>query len=787
MVQTKVLDVPLILPNGYDCQRCVDRLRDSLLRVHGVQSVHVDFPAAKLTLAYDPNLVALETVERKAEEIGVELAETIAHHTFPLAGMDCPDCAMKIEKAVTKLPGVLSAQVSFAAARMVVEYNRNQLSPNDVVERVRSLGYGASLSDRSEEASTFWQRNKLALSTTASGAALLAGLAAEHLGASEAVVRSCLLLAMLSGACYMARSAVASLLSASFDTNFLMLLAAAGAVAIGQWTEAATVVFLFSLGNTLESYTAERARASIRSLMKLAPETAVVIRDSAHTEVPVSQVRVGDTVLVRPGSRVPVDGTVVSGTSVVDQSPITGESIPVEKAPGDQVFAGTINQAGALEVKVQRLAGDTTLARLIHLVQEAQAQKAPSQRFTERFGRIYTPTVIAVAVVLGLIVPLAVGGDFRAWFTRSLTLLVVACPCALVISTPVAVAAGIARAAGMGVLIKGGAVLERLGSLRAAAFDKTGTLTKGVPSVAEVVGFRGADSTHVLHAAAAVESYSEHPIASAVVAAARERGFSQLRAQEFRSVPGRGVTAKLGAVTYTVGSRRYLEEQGVDVSTADEVLRSWLASGRSAVLVASEGTLVGAIAIRDTVRPQSRVAVRDLKALGFRPIVMLTGDDDAIAAAVSAELGVDEYRAGLLPEHKVDAVNELIDHHGQVLMVGDGVNDAPALATATVGVAMGAAGTDAAIETADVALMSDDLTRIPDAVRLSRATLSIIRQNIAFSFAVVLLLVGTTLVSGLRLSLGVLGHEGSALLVILNGMRLLRYCGRPQHEHRRRG
>jgi len=785
MVQVRVLDVPVVLPNGYDCERCVGRLRDSLLRVQGVQSVDVDFSAAKLTLVYDPNLVTLETVERRAEEIGVELAEAIAHHTFPIAGMDCPDCAVKIEKAVMRLRGVLSAQVSFAASRMVVEYNPNQLALSDVVDRVRSLGYGASVADHPEEASTFWQRSKLAISTAASGAALLAGLAAQHLGAGDAVVRSCFAFAMLSGAYYMARGAIASLIAASFDTNFLMLLAAAGAVGIGQWTEAATVVFLFSLGNTLESYTAERTRASIRALMSLAPETAVVVQGGAHAELPVSQVRIGDTVLVRPGSRIPADGTVVSGTSAVDQSPITGESIPVEKVPGDQVFAGTINQDGALEVRVERLAKDSTLARLIHLVQEAQAQKAPSQRFTERFGRIYTPAVIATAAVLGLLVPLVSGGDFRAWFTRSLTLLVVACPCALVISTPVAVAAGIARAARMGVLIKGGAVLEQLGALKAAAFDKTGTLTKGVPSVVGVTGFGGTDASEVLRIAAAVEALSEHPIAAAVVTAAREEGCSVPTAHDFRSVPGRGVTAKLGPTAYTVGSRRYLEEQGVDVSPAEGLLQGWLASGRSAVLVAADGNLIGALAIRDTVRPESRAAVESLRALGFHPIVILTGDDDAVAAAVSAELDSDEYRASLLPEQKVDAVNELLHRYGQVLMVGDGVNDAPALAAATVGIAMGAAGTDAAIETADVALMSDDLTRIPEAVRLSRKTLSIVRQNIAFSFAVVLLLVGTTLVSGLRLSLGVLGHEGSALLVILNGMRLLRYRSGPQGLARR--
>jgi Cd2+/Zn2+-exporting ATPase len=778
MVEIKVLDVPVILPNGYECERCVNRLRGSLLEVYGVKSVKLDPGSAKLTLEYDPNLVTLEAVERRAREIGVELEEKIVHHTIPLAGMDCPDCAVKIERAVTNLPGVLSVQVSFPASRMLIEYDPSLTSPSEVARRLRALGYAAAEAEKPKEFSIFWQKNKLWMSTAASGAALAAGLAASHFGASETAVRFCLAFSIVVGAYYMARSAVASLVAASFDTNFLMLLAAFGAVAIGQWTEGAMVVFLFSLGNTLEVYTTNRTRDSIRSLMRLSPETALVLKDGTEVQVSASQVAVGDIVLVKPGARIPVDGKVVHGNSVVDQSPITGESVPAEKGPGDEVFAGSINLSGALQVEVQKPAGETTLARIIHLVEEAQAKKAPVQRFTERFGRIYTPAVISTAVFLGVVVPFAFGGSFEVWFTRSLTLLVVACPCALVISTPVAVAAAIARAARMGVLVKGGAVLEHLAVLRVAAFDKTGTLTLGRPSVADVVSFGELSDLEVLRLAASVERLSEHPIAEAVVSAAKARGLRLEEPSRFRVQPGRGAMAEINGTNFLVGSRRYMEEQLVDVSPADPVLKRWQSAGWTAALVASDNRLIGAVAVSDTVRPEAKPALNALKDAGFHRMVMLTGDEDEVAASVARELGLDEYRSRLLPEQKVDVVNSLVKQHGRALMVGDGVNDAPALAAATVGMAMGAVGTDAALETADVALMSDDLMRIPQVVQLSRQALKIIKQNIAFSFTVVIFLVVTTLVSGLRLSLGVLGHEGSALLVILNGMRLLNWTPR---------
>jgi Cd2+/Zn2+-exporting ATPase len=772
MVQTRILDVPLTLKEGRDCERCVGRLRDSLLEVNGVQSADVDLASSTLTLVYDPSLVALETVERRAEEIGAELGATIAHRIVPLAGMDCPDCAAKVEKAVLKLPGVLSAQVSFTASRMVVEYQADRVSLDQIVGRVRSLGYGAAERGEPEETPSVWQRHKLAISTGVSGLALTVGVAAQHLGAPQAAVDACYAAAMLAGAYYMARGAVASVMAAAFDTNFLMLLAAIGAVSIGQWAEGALVIFLFSLGSTLESYTTERTRSAIRRLMQLAPEKATLVANGVREDVPVREIAVGDVVLVRPGSRLPVDGVVVAGSSAVDESPITGESMPIEKGEGDEVYAGSINQTGALHVRATKAYEDTALARIVHLVEEAQALKAPSQRFTEQFGRIYTPTVIGVALVLGLVVPL-VAGNFHAWFPRSLTLLVVACPCALVISTPVAIAAAIARAARMGVLIKGGAYLEQMGGLRVAAFDKTGTLTTGKPSVAEVVAFGESSAREVLRAAASVEALSEHPIAAAVVAASRERGLVLQEAKGFTAEPGRGAFAVVEGTPYWVGSVSSLAGSGVDLSPAKGIIEEWQRKGQTVVLVASGRWLIGALAVQDTVRPNAPRAIQQLRAVGIRRIVMLTGDEDATAASVAASLGLDEYRARLLPAEKVDAVNALQEQYGRVLMVGDGINDAPALAAATVGVAMGATGTGVALETADVALMSDDLTRLPAAIALSRQAMAIVRQNVAFACAVVLMLVLTTLTTGLRLSAGVLGHEGSALLVILNGMRLL--------------
>ncbi|MBW3624810.1 MAG: cadmium-translocating P-type ATPase [Armatimonadetes bacterium] len=704
----------------------------------------------------------------------MDLGRRIRHETLTLSGMDCPDCAMKLEKGVQRVPGVLSAQVNFAAARMWVEYEPDAAALTDVVRQIETLGYGVEDGNVPAGPVPFWVRYRNFLATGSSGLFLLLGFLAAWLGAPEIVPTLLYATAILSGGYPLARTAVGALRTFTFDTDFLMLVAALGAALIGEWIEGAMVIFLFSLGNSLESMTVEKTRASIRGLMEMAPQTATLIKDGGDVEIPVEQIRPGDEVRVKPGGKVPVDGVVLTGTSSVEEAAITGEPLPVEKDEGDSVYAGTLNGDGSLVVRSLRPFEETTLSKIVHLVEEAQAQKAPSQRFTERFGRIYTPSVIAAALVTGIAWPLMFNLPFAEWFHRALTFLVVACPCALVISTPVAVAAAIGRAARQGVLSKGGAAMEALGSVRCIAFDKTGTLTAGKPAITGLMTAAGVTEGELLSAAAAVEVHSQHPIARAVLNAAEQRGIGVKPSESFASIPGRGAEGLVNGRTVFAGNRAYLEGQGIALDSLGPQVAAWLSQGKTPVWVGRDGQLMGALAVEDTIREVSRDALERLRRMGVEQFVMLTGDDERAARAVAKELGITEIRANLLPEEKVEAVRELLKRYGRVAMVGDGVNDAPALALATVGVAMGAAGSDVSLETADVALMGDDLHHLAFAVGLSRKMLAVIRQNLAFSFFVVAVLVGSILFNRIGLAVGVLGHEGSALLVILNGMRLLK-------------
>ena len=553
----------------------------------------------------------------------------------------------------------------------------------------------------------------------------------------------------------------------SLDMNFLMTVAILGAVAIGEYLEAAAIAFLFSTAELLESYAVDRARASMESLMDLAPKTAVVLRDGVEETVRASEVAVGDVVVVRPGERIPVDGSVVEGGSAVDESPLTGESLPVEKDPGDPVFAGTITRDGFMHVRTEKPADSSSLARIVELVERAGAEKAKTERVVTRFARWYTPA-ITVAAVLVVAVPTLAGADFITWLVRGLTLLVIACPCALVISTPVAVVSGITAAARRGVLIKGGVYLEAMSGVRAMAMDKTGTLTVGHLEVRDVRSTRGAPPTTVLARASAVEARSEHPIARAIhEEAVRREIYSHYAVRDFSTRRGEGVTARLDGVRHFVGKPATL---GLGEPPADMA-----GDGRTVVAVADDDGPLGWISLEDRARKQARVAVGRLHAMGIRPVVMLTGDDAATGRRIAGETGVDEVMARLLPHEKVDALRELEREHGRVAMVGDGVNDAPSLAAASVGIAMGAAGSDAAIDSADVALMGDDLTRLPYLFRLSRKSRAVIRQNIATALLVKLVLVVGVPLGMVSLIAAVLvGDVGVSLLVTANALRLAR-------------
>jgi Cd2+/Zn2+-exporting ATPase len=490
--------------------------------------------------------------------------------------------------------------------------------------------------------------------------------------------------------------------------------------------------------------------------------------------VPVEEVQIGDVLAVRPGERVPLDGTVSGGSSEVDQSPITGESLPVGKAAGDAVYGGTINRGGYLEIRVTKHVQDTTLSRIIHSVEEAHSRKAPSQSFVDRFARVYTPAVVLIAVMVAILPPLIGGAAWGVWFYRALVLLVVACPCALVISTPVTIVSALARATRDGILFKGGVFLEAVGSLKAFAFDKTGTLTHGKPAVGQVVALNGADEQSVLRLASGIESRSEHHLAAAILAEARSRGIETPEGDEFLSMPGKGAAATIEGKRYYIGNHRLFEEMGWCYPELDARLETLETQGNTAVILGDGRTVMGIIAVADQPRAESAAAIAGLKALGVEQTQLLTGDNRSTAQAIAERIGIDAIRAELLPEDKVAAVRELVERHGSAAMVGDGINDAPALATATVGIAMGVAGTDAALETADVALMSDDLSKLPLAVRLSRRALGLVKQNIAFSLLLKAVFIALTPLGLTTLWMAVVADMGASLLVIFNGLRALR-------------
>ena len=819
------LEIPILLPENGDCADCVERLQAALRPHKGIQEVHVDQTgdSPRLCLHYDPNLLTLEDVERHARQEGITVQQRYRHRDLAISGMDCADCAVKLEKGVGRLDGVLHTAVDFTAAKMRVSYDVEQVQQTDIVDRIRRLGYRVTDEEQPTAVAAdpgglrgfvaFLGRKRRDALTAVSGLLILLAFALETAGIPVAFSHAIYGAAIVAGGFYVARRGLAGVwFNRELDMNFLMMIAAIGAAAIGAWEEGALVTFLFSLGETLEVYTMDRARGAIRSLMQLAPAEATVLRPcvdcaghlgqplpdggayeggscpwcEAHEErLPVAQLSIGDTILVRPGERLPMDGTVTKGTSAVDQAPITGESIPVEKRPGEETFAGTINGPGALEVRVTHLAQDSTISRIIHMVEEAQGQKAPSQRWVDVFARYYTPSTVALALLVAAVPPLFFGQPFldppgggHGWFYRALALLIIACPCALVISTPVSIVSAISNAARNGVLIKGGAHLEAAGQLAVMAFDKTGTLTRGAPAVTDVIPWGDRTRAEALALAAAVESRSEHPLARAVVEAAQQQGIAHVSAQDFQALAGRGASAVVNGQRAYVGNLTLLEDIGVEVPRALRAqVRHLEEQGKTTMVLATQDAdcqFWSIIALADTVRPDAREAVAALKRAGIRHTVMLTGDNQRTAAAIAAQAGIDEVRANLLPEDKVGAIEALLGEHGRVAMVGDGVNDAPALAQADVGIAMGGAGTDQALETADIVLMSDDLTKLPFAMDLSRRALGIVRQNMAFS----LLIKGAFLLLALpglaTLWMAVFADMGASLLVTLNGMRLLR-------------
>ena len=785
MIAMTRLDLPSFVPaETVGCDLCLTRFEERLQATTGVKEIHVDRASGVAILHFDADLISQASLEAAAEAEATRLGTTYTHRVLPIEGMDCADCAMTLERGVGHLDGVRWVSVNFAGARMSLEYASTETDMAAISKRVSSLGYRVSDGEATtDDDSSFIQRlrnDREMLSLLVSAVLTVAGLAASWLGAPTLASTALFVVAIVTGGVPIARKGYAGIRAAhQLDINALMTIAVIGAARIGQWSEAATVVVLFALGEALEGFTVDRARRSIRSLMNLAPAVATVRTHDGEREMPVTQIAPGDVVVVRPGGRIPADGLILAGQSTINQAPITGESMPVDKTRGDSVFAGTVNGAGVLDVRVSLPASDSTLARIIHMVEDAQAQRAPTQRFVDVFARYYTPAVVAMAAAGAVVPPLLLGDSWLNWLYRALVLLVIACPCALVISTPVSIVAALSAAARSGVLIKGGAFLEIAGSLRALAFDKTGTLTRGEPSLTTVLPLNAADEIALLTLAAAAERYSEHPIGAAIVKAARARGIDLDRVPGNESVAhsGLGIETLVNGSTVRVGTRGFVAGDALE-TTIERQMTALEESGQTAVLVARDGAIIGLLGLADKLRPEAAAAIRAVKSAGIAETIMLTGDRREVAQSIANEVGVDSFEPELLPDEKVSAIERLLKRHGQVGMVGDGINDAPALARSTVGIAMGVAGSPAALETADIALMGDDLAKVAYTMRLSRSTKRIILQNISLALVIKVVFLTLAIAGTATLWEAVFADVGAAMIVIANGMRLLRYRDR---------
>lgn len=716
--------------------------------------------------------------------------------TFEIEGLDCPDCAVSLEKAIAALPNVTSAKLNFIAGTLVVAPQAGHVVVTDVERVARDMGHRAtaqgdtrSVHSRSEAFSREWvRRNQRTLVTGIGGALLLGAVLSSLLGTLEGLTITLFVASTVVNGYYAARAGWTSVrYTRSVDMNVLMTIAAVGALIIGEYEEGAMVIFLFALGNVLESATMDRARQAIRSLMELAPREAILLQNGTETRIAVDVLKLHDHILVRPGDRLPMDGRILEGHSAINEAPVTGESLPVDKGVGDDVYAGTVNGGGALTIEVTRLAADNTLSRIIKMVQEAQAQRAPSQRFVDRFARVYTPIVVGLAILIAVIPPLLGWGSFAEWLYKGLVLLIISCPCALVISTPVTVVSAIARAARAGVLIKGGTYLEQMGAIRIVAFDKTGTLTKGEPQVidCECNEQRQNKETEkclacedLIAKAAAIESRSEHPLARAIVRHAQDLGVDGRYApgQTVSATAGMGIEGQVDGHRIFVGSHAFVHRNGEPENDLCGSIEKAENDGHTILVIEDQCCDErGYIAVSDTLRPGMSQVMTDLRQVGIRRTVMLTGDNEKTARLIAEAAGVDEVRARLMPEDKVQAVEELQSEYGRIAMVGDGVNDAPAMARATVGIAMGAAGTDAALETADIALMADDLSQLPFTIGLSRRALRIIQVNIGLSLAIKGLFLLLAFGGTATLWMAVFADMGMSLLVTLNGLSVLGY------------
>ncbi|ODG98434.1 cadmium-transporting ATPase [Nostoc sp. KVJ20] len=823
--------------SGMDCGSCAKTIEASLQQLSGVTETSVSFATGRVKVSYNLDVLSEAEIVNSITALGysvdVALTKTLQ---VQVGGMDCGSCAKTIEVGLQQLPGVSDVSVNFATERLQLSYDPQQVSEKTILDQITSLGYTVEHSrdanpydyehDHSHNhtpahsvskpaqntAATnwkFWLSNRRGQSVILAGIGLILGLLAQYLALPIFLARAFYGISIVIAGYPIARAGLFELRLRRADMNLLMTISVVGAVILGDWFEGALVVFLFSLGTTLQVFTFGRTRNAIRALMDLTPPTATVKRGNQEVTVPVESVRLGEMLTIRPGGRVALDGVVISGNSSINQSPITGESVPVDKEIGDTVYAGTMNQTGFLLVKVTHTAGDTTVAKIIHLVEQAQGSRAPTQQWVDRFAEVYTPIVILIAIAIALIPPLAFAQPFNVWVYRALVMLVIACPCALVISTPVSIVSAIGAATRKGVLFKGGNALETAGRLTTFAFDKTGTITQGLPIVQKVYDLGKVSANMVLQIAASLEQQSEHPLSKAIVAKAHEQGMELETPINFTALPGKGIQANFreqrvggfplnptvvgtpkppvvatayskgelgkypeGDLLYFVGNQRLFLDQGIHLSNKAESLLTEIEQlGQIPVLIGTNEGLLGAIALSDGIRLEATEALRQLRRVGLNRLVMLTGDRTAVAKQIAQQVGITEYRAELLPEDKLEEI-QLLRQKGVVGMVGDGINDAPALAAADISFAVG--GIDIALETADVVIVGSDLRRLAYAVELSRRTVSVIQQNVVFSLVTkgLFLLLGTFGFVGLAVA--VLADTGTSLLVTANGMRLFK-------------
>ncbi|EMA13066.1 zinc-transporting ATPase [Haloarcula marismortui ATCC 33800] len=810
-----------------DCPSCAGKVESSVRELSGIKAVDPQVATGRLTVEYDETETDVDAIAARVEAAGYTVpddgGETLR---FSVPEMDCASCAGKVESALGGVDGIRSAETRPTTGTVVVTYDRDATTEGDLVAAIESAGYEVTETTGEDDTGTgqpdengsLWTSSR-ALKTWASGVFVAFGLLFEFLlrganaqvgsvlGSPLHVADTLFLIAVATGGQEILRGGYYSLKNRNLDIDLLMSIAILGALtaslAFGEalYFEAATLAFLFSIAELLERYSMDRARNSLAELMDLSPDEATVKRDGAEEVLPVDDVQVGDVVVIRPGEKIPMDGEVIDGTSAVNQAPITGESVPVDKTEGDEVYAGSINEEGYLEVQVTAAASDNTLSRIVQMVEDAQSNKTEREQFVERFSAYYTPVVVAFAVLVTLSSPAVFGVAWSTAVVHGLTLLVLACPCAFVISTPVSVVSGITSAAKNGVLIKGGNHLEAMGDVDVVAFDKTGTLTKGELTVTDVVPLNGNTEQGVLQCARGLEQRSEHPIGEAIVAEAGTTGVESADVDDFESITGKGVRADLDGTPHYAGKPGLFEELGFDLShvhaTTDggvvtktaqqlcernncldlleDAVPELQAEGKTVVIVGTDEEIEGIIAVADEVRPEAKATVSRLRDLGVERTVMLTGDNERTAGAIAREVGIDDYQAELLPDEKVAAIDDLVAEYENVAMVGDGINDAPALASATVGVAMGAAGTDTALETADIALMSDDLSKLPYLYELANDANGVIQQNIWASLAVKAGLALAVPFSVVPIWAAVLaGDAGMTTAVTGNAMRLSR-------------